>query len=299
MRLFANTQELRTALLGVITDAQQPKPSRQALAAQLESIADKLGAGKPRKRKPALKPVTPRQVTNVGVEERKALEYVKFSLQDALEDIKREVELIHDNLEDLKADAKEDERELSKEELDAVWWEKSKYFGETLLDHLKKGLDSLAMRLEDHAPVTQEKELADAVQGFVKKLPKDAGDWPEGKGQKLFDDVHKAIAAAATKVPVALTKPSELAALRTVLENIAEVVKLISGKSIAVPKIPNALDPEDPRQLGFGFSASRRIASPHGLKVELDAIWRLASAQHPSRAELAEALYATASAVRR
>lgn len=295
MALFANTREFKVALLGVIRQTNQPRVSRRVLAAELESIADKLGAGKPRKKKPALKPVvTPRQVTNVGQEERKALEYVKFSLQDALQDLKREVEMIHDNVEDIEADAKEDEREPSKEDLDAAWWEKSKYFGDTLLDNFRKGLETLASRLEDHAPITQEKELADAVQGFVKKLPKDPGDWPEGKGQKLFDEIHKAIAAAAAKVPVALTKPSELAALRTVLENIAEAVKLFSGKSIPVPKIPNALDPEDPRQLGFGFTAS----SPLQARAWLDYIWKMASEPHPSRAELAEALYATASAIR-
>jgi hypothetical protein len=147
-----------------------------------------------------------------------------------------------------------DEREVTKEEVEEKW-NPPNSFADTINDFFKKGLEHLVSRLEDHAPITQEVELFKAVQAFLNKLPKDAGEWPEGKGEKLFKDVESAITEAVVKIPTGLSKPSELGKLRQTLEAIADAMKLMTGKSIQVPKIPNALDPADPRQLGFGFTA--------------------------------------------
>lgn len=155
----------------------------------------------------------------------------------------------------------------------------------------------MAKVLEDNAPITQEEDLARAVRDFSKRIPHD-GTWPKDGDAKLFDDVAKALAEAQALVPKHLSKPSELGALRKTFDAIAKAIKLMTGKAIQVPKIPNALEENDPRQLGFGFSASTRIASPAHAKERLDAIWRLASQGHPRRQELAEALYATAQALR-
>lgn len=299
MTLFANTRDFKAALKDAILHASQPAPSRRALASQLEVIADKLGA-KPRKRAPskgkAPVPVRPRELVNVAQGEARALEYFGFQLDEALRDLHREQDNIKDALDMLYEDAKEDGKEVSKEDVEERW-NSPNTFADTIAQNLKNGLDMLVSRLEDHAPITQEFELFEAVQAFLKKFPKDAGNWPEGKGEKLFKDVEKVITNAKTKMPTALTKPSDLGRLRQVLESIAEAMKLMTGKSFPVPKIPNALEAEDPRQLGFGFTASERVASPADLKERLHAVWRLASQGHPSRQELAEALYATARAV--
>jgi hypothetical protein len=301
MTLFANTRDFRAALRDAILHASQTAPSRHALASQLEVIADKLGA-KPRTRKKAPAkgapaPVRPRELVNIAQGEARALEYFGIQLDEALRDLRREQDYVKDALDMLYQDAKDDEREVTKEEIETRW-NASRGFADTIAENIKNGLDMLVSRLEDHAPITQEVELFEAVQAFFKKFPKDAGNWPEGKGEKLFKEVEEAITHAKTKMPSGLTKPSDLGRLREVLESIAEAMKLMTGKSFQVPKIPNALAPEDPRQLGFGFTASQRVASPADLKDRLEAIWRLASQRHPSRQELAEALYATAQAVR-
>ena len=300
MVVFANTREFKTALLDAIVHARQPQPSRVALAAQLEVIADKLGA-KPRKKAPPKAPATPpptRQVlVNVAQGEARALEYFGFQLADALDDLRREKDYIKDSIDRLYDDAKHDEREVTEEEVTEKW-NASNTFADTISEYIKQGLDMLVSRLEDHSPITQEVELFEAVRSFLKKFPKDAGDWPQGEGEQLFKDVEKALTTAKNKMPSALTKPSDLGRLREVLESLAEAMKLMTGKTLQVPKIPNALEPENPRQMGFGFTASRRIASPSDLRGQLDAIWRRASERHPSRQELAEALYSTASALR-
>lgn len=295
MQRFADTREFQVSLLQVIRNASQPNPSRFVLAEQLESMAKRLGAGKPRKKKqpvPAPAPV----IKNIGQEEAKRLESLMFQISDSLSDVKREIGYVGDAIETLQSDAKMDERTLTNDEIQEAWYP-DKYFASQILDPLRKGVDYLADMLEDHTRITHEDDLARAVRDFVKSLPKE-GTWPKGKGEKHFHDVIQALETAHSKVPSGLTKSSDLGKLRQCFEAIADVVKLVSGKSVSVPKIPNALDDEDPRQLGFGFAASRRVANATELVQRLDEIWRLASEEHPSRRELAAALYTTAQALR-
>jgi hypothetical protein len=312
MRIFANAQDFQTALAGVIRQASRPNPSRHALAAELDAVAQKLGAGKAkapkapkapasrsRKKKPAEEPrVWGRQeLVNIAHQEADKLSYLKMTLEGSAFDVKKEMEYIQEGIAIRKDEAKLDDKELPKADIDEMWAADG-YFAGRVLDAIIKAVDYLAGMLEEHERITQETELAKAVRDFQKKIP-DGGSWPEGKGEKHFNDVIKAFNSAAAKVPTGLSKPSELTKLRDAFEGIADVVKLMTGKSISVPKIPKALDPEDPRQLGFGFSASARIADAEQLKDALYVVYRMASVPNPSRAHLAEASIAIAGALRR
>ena len=57
--------------------------------------------------------------------------------------------------------------------------------------------------------------------------------------------------------PLSLPGPGSLAKLQKCFDEIALGANLLfDEKSIKAPKIPKALEPDDPRQLGFGFTAS-------------------------------------------
>lgn len=312
MQVFANAQDFHAALSKVIERASQPNPSRQALAAELDGIGEKLGVSKAkapkapkapgsrsRKKKPAEEPrVWGRQVlVNIAAKEADKLDYLKTTLEGAVYDVKKEVKEIRLGIERLEDDAKMDEKELSKADIEEKWVADN-YFAGRVLDSIITAVDYLGDTLEENERITQETELAEAVRDFQKKIP-DEGTWPTGKGEKHFDEVIKALNAAASKVPTALSKPSELTKLRETFEAIADVAKLMTGKSVSIPKIPKALDPEDPRQLGFGFSASARIADAGQLKDALHVIERMALRPQPSRAQLAEAVSAVSAALRR
>lgn len=289
MRPFADTREFKAALLDVIRQASQPRVSRHVLAGQLETLAGKLGvAKKPRKKKPAAPPPPPQVLRNIGAEEAKVLGWLEGGLDSALHDVKRE----KDYAADAAADLKREEEVTGEKADDKNPWDPGKFFVGQVTKYLSDNVEWLARTLEEHAPVTQEDELARAVRDFFKKIPLE-GTWPKDGDAKLFDDVAKALGEAKALVPKHLTKPSELGGLRKTFEAIARAIKLMTGKTIQVPKIPNALEDADPRQLGFGFTAS----SPMQARLCLSYIWKMAHAQHPSRAELAEALYATARAV--
>jgi hypothetical protein len=305
---IANTRDFQVALLQVIRHANQPHPSRGAIAERLESLGERLGARKApakepkapgsrlRKKKDA-PPIGRQVLVNIAQKEAQQLDYLKMTLAGAVSEVKKEVKEIREGIERLQEDAKLDDKELSKADVDEKW-AANDYFSGMLLDSIINAVDFLAGTLEDHENITQETELAKAVRDFQKKIP-DEGTWPKGKGEKQFNEVIKALSSAAAMVPTGLSKPSELTKLREVFEGIADIAKLMTGKSVSVPKIPKALDPEDPRQLGFGFSASsRRIASTAELKGQLDAIWQASSEPHPSRQALGAALFNIASSLR-
>ncbi len=318
MQVFANAHDFQTALSQVIQRASRPNPSRHALAADLEAIAVKLGVSKAktpkapkaprapkapgsrsRKTKPAEEPrVWGRQVlVNLAAEEADKLDYLKMTLEGSVSDVKKEVQYIREGIETLQDEAKADDKELSKAEIDEKWVA-DKYFAGRVLDAIIKAVDYLADTLEGHEHITQETEIAKAVRDFQEKIP-DEGNWPEGKGEKHFDAVIKALNTAASKVPTALNKPSELTKLRDTFSAIADIAKLMTGKSVSVPNIPKALDPEDPRQMGFGFAASVRIANADQLKDALYVIERMALRPQPSRVQLAQAVSAVSAALRR
>jgi len=309
MQRFANTRDFQVALLQVIRQANEPRPSRHVIAGQLESLAEKLGATRkkspgtrrrsPKTEVPTLSPVQQRALVNVGKEEERALEHLGFLLSDALADIKSEVRAIEDSIDRLKDDAKMDGIVPDGDRLDAAWWENTRWLAGQIIDVFSRGVEHLAEQLESRVHLTQEHDLAKAVKDFSHRIPKKyGGDWPEGKGEKLFQDVQKAITTAIAKVPAGLSKASDLAKLRDTFEAIAEAIKLMTGTSITVPKIPNAPDPDDPRQLGFGFAASRRIANTQELRARLDVVWQTASRASPSRQVLGQALFAVADRLR-
>lgn len=306
MQLFASTRDFQVALLQVIRHAGQPNPSRHRIAERLEVLAEKLGAQKPaqpktpgsrpRKKKPEPTPVGRQVLVNIAQKEADRLNFLKIMLEGAASDVKSEMKHIRRRIDTIEVDAELDGNELAKADVEAKW-EPSRFFAGQILDPIIKAVDHLADTLEDHQHLTQETDLAEAVRDFKNKIP-DEGNWPKGKGEEHFNEVIKAFSSAATRVPTGLSKTSELTKLRETFDLITDVVKLMTGKSIAVPKIPKAVDPEDPRQLGFGFSASRRIANSQDLTVQLDAIWQASTHPRPSRLALGAALFNVADRLR-
>jgi hypothetical protein len=254
MTLFANTREFKAALRDAILHASQPAPSRRELATQLEVIAGKLGARK--KKTPAAAPPPARVLHNIGAEEEKVLGWLEGGLDSALGDVKREKSYAADAV------------EFAEEGKNP--WDPGKFFVGQITKPLYENVEWVAKVLEENARITQEDDLARAVRDFSKRIPRD-GTWPKDGDAKLFDDVAKALAEAQALVPKHLSKPSELGNLRKTFEAIAK------GKAIQAPKIPNALEEDDPRQLGFGFTASR----PQQARVWLDYIWKMASRAAP------------------
>lgn len=299
---FANTRDFKVALSGVIRHAGQPNPSRYTLAAEIESLAEKLGAVKApgsrsRKKKPDAAPPVQRQVlVNIAQKEADRLSFLKIMLDGAVSDLKREVQDIRQGLDTFEVEAEDNGEPLDKAKIEAKW-SPGEFFAGQILDPIIKAVDYLADTLEEHESITQETDLTQAVRAFKKKIP-DEGKWPKGKGEEHFTDVIKAFNSAASKVPTGLTKASDLGKLRQTFEFIVDAIKLMTGKSIQVPKIPKALEPDDPRQLGFGFTASR-IANTDDLKTRLASIWQTASEDHPSRHSLGDALLAVAHGLRR
>jgi hypothetical protein len=282
----ANSRDLQRALTTIIRATHQPRPSRAVIARQL----DRLAAATRTKKAPTKKTPTKPEVVNVSAREGAALKYLRRQVEESITEVKSMITQIRDAVETLEDNAKGEEVELSRAELDAPWDEPGKYFASYLLDPIKEGIGNLASELESNLHITREDDLAKAVMEFAKKLPKE-GDWPAGKGSKHFTDVQAQLTRISEKIPEQLIKPSELGKLRECFEAVAKAVKMICGTSVAVPSIPKAPDPENPRQMGFEFTASRaRVASPADLRRRLERIMIRASWPNPSREVLAKAL---------
>jgi len=125
-----------------------------------------------------------------------------------------------------------------------------------IYNSLHKSLDYLADTLDINEQVTRETELTKAVKDFAKlfdseKSPKDD---PEAISEALglFHRVE-------SDLPDSLTSPSKLGKFRDCCKLMADAINVLSKNNLKAPKIPKALEEENPLQLGFGFTARHYV----------------------------------------
>lgn len=221
---------------------------QDALIIQRVAAAAKRKA--PAKKAPSKKEVSKPELVNVGKKESDALDILRNSVGDAISDLKKEMDYVKEKISDFVEDRRDDENpekpsdEMSYPTGDAVSIPQGDLF---------KGVDHLGDVLELNERITKEFDLTKAVQAFAKQLDidKDPREDP-----KAMDKALGLLEKAEKAVPKTLTSPGTLGKLRECFEFMAQAINTLSKNSIKVPAIPNAIEPEDPRQLGFGFSAS-------------------------------------------
>lgn len=286
--MIKNAIELRANLKDLQRQALQQKPSRVALAQSLENLAAEVWSA-PRKRAPKKppKPVPPRELANVGKLEQEGLEHFRKYIGFAIDGLANEIKKIEKRTAENIADeySPEDARKAAEDRIDV----------DEIGGDLASGLDRLALNLSTAAEVTYEEDLAEAVEAFRADV-KESDDWVEDA--KVLEPALATLEKAQKVLPTQLTGPGALRKLQECFDFIAEACNKLYKKRISAPKIPRALDPEDPRQLGFGFSASlARIRNPRELHAALEAIHALALQPYPSRRAVAIRLARVASAL--
>jgi hypothetical protein len=107
----------------------------------------------------------------------------------------------------------------------------------------------------------------------------------------------KKLTQALAKVPEAITGPGSLRNLQECFDLIAQVISTIGDTKVNAPKVPKALNPENPEQLGFNFTAC--IQNSKQLQKALNIVHDLASQSNPSRVVLATYLHQIADSLER
>jgi hypothetical protein len=232
-----------------------------------------LAAKRPSKKSPKNAPKAPAraELVNVAKEEAQGLARIGVGIERGLERLNEEWKGIKENI---RID-KEDDGEFKSLQKPEEYWEFPSYLAEDILDQIEDEVEYLAMKLESVEAITREEDLTQAVKSFDRALKQAIKGAPsknlEGKDDTLFVEVSKLLNKARDQVPGQLSKPSELTKLRDCFETISALSKRLLGSSVAVPKIPNALDPEDPRQLGFSFKAFRDAVAVRNITARFKA----------------------------
>jgi hypothetical protein len=210
------------------------------------------------------KPVILDVVKREGV----ALNYLRENIISAIGTLENGVELAEDYIKLLEKERKQDKAEAEakgqKLPVSDSDFEKSletKRYTDlsTVYDvysSLHKGFDYLADTLEINEQVTRETELTKIVKDFSKLLDreKDPKEDPKAASEAIgFLSQVKA------DLPDRLTSPSTLGKFRDCCKLVVDAINAISKNNLKAPKIPNALDEENPLQLGFGFTARHYV----------------------------------------
>ena len=265
--IYENTRDYKIPddLFDLSADvAEQWEKSNKKAAKSNPESAPKKKRTKGKKRPP----VTPREVVNISQTEERALQYLKDNLYYALGNLETNRKEVEERKEQQERDRKQDLAEskrsgvppLVTDEQFKKKMEELEYPDGSLVDDMYnfiyKGLDHLATILESNEWVTREGDLTQAVKGFAKLFYTDK---PVRKEPKALSEATGALYRAHAAVPTSLSSPSTLGKLRECFELLAEATNTVSMNNLKAPKIPNALDAEDPRQLGFGFAARHYV----------------------------------------
>lgn len=291
--MIKNAIEFQSAILGLQRQASQPNPSRAVLANSLERLASEVWAAAPKKvpgkrapKKKAPKELPPPVIRNIGEEERKGLKGLSERLDSAIKLLDREYA---DYAKRVKDDV-EDGYKKKEAEASAI-----KYVSVVeVTGEIAQGLSSLVGPVMKNEDATEEHELAEVLEKFRDAVERNRDEWVEDAD--AFEKAKALLTKAQDSVPEALTGPGALAKLQKCLDFIAKAISTYSMDDVKAPKIPNALDPEDPRQLGFGFTASV-IKNADDFQLALDMIYGMACEPNPSRQVLADQLLRVASAL--
>jgi hypothetical protein len=226
--------------------------SSDSLASKV-ALRTKLAAPRKKKAPPSKDMPTKREILNVGKIEADGLSKLEIYLGAALDDLAK----IEKDIDDRVKGYAEDEEVSVKDVPEKVYYPKD--ISEVIKD-LERGARALSDSLQKVVDVTLEQDLADAVEGFARSLYADTLDDP--KEDK--DSVAKSkslLTKALGLVPNAITGPGALRNLQKCFELMTQVANTLSESSVKAPKIPNALEDEDPRQLGFDFAASTKTGT--------------------------------------
>jgi len=190
--------------------------------------------------------------------EQRGLERLRNALGDARGDLLNELKSVSRRQDDREQDAKQDGRTIQPEELAEVWEDYITWLPDIPLENIRKGLDSLGDALEETARVLKDDTLEKAVRAFYKKIPEDAELHAKARNSDAMDKVLSHLEKAQKTVPDKLSGPGTYARLRDSFDEIAEAVKILTGRAVQVPDIKGAVDRVDPRQLSM-FTASRVV----------------------------------------
>jgi predicted component of type VI protein secretion system len=230
-----------------------------------------------KKRTPAKKnPPSKPEVLDVVQREGRALQYLKDNLAYAVKNLADEQDRINELVDTLESERKEDKlrAETSGQPLlvNDAQFEKElnskKCAGISIVyetyDFIYKGLDHLADTLDTNEQITRETELTKVVKDFAKlfNTEKDPKEDP-----KALSEATGALWTAQKNLPTSLTSPSTLGRFRDCCGLMADAINALSKNNIKAPKVPNAMDEEDPRQLGFGFTARHYVRLAMGVEA--------------------------------
>ena len=117
-----------------------------------------------------------------------------------------------------------------------------------LISLIHKSLDAFADTLAKTSKVTQERALCKAVKEFAEELDV-RGIYTGTAVYPKYLEAQKLLEEATQKVPTKLLSIGDFTSLARVFGLIVKAFDtLVPGIDLRVPKIPNALDEEDPRQ---------------------------------------------------
>ena len=201
------------------------------------------------KRKTPAKAPAKHEVINAGKLEAEGLETLKLYLGYVLDTFKQ----IEKGTAERVTSYMVDENVAEKDVPEKYYYPDPGYV-EEVGDTLEKGIRYLLEKLQKAEEVTQETALTEAVETFWKQFNHYVDVREDTKSvEKAKPHFEKARELA----PLSLPGPGSLAKLQKCFDEIALGANLLfDEKSIKAPKIPKALEPDDPRQLGFGFTAS-------------------------------------------
>lgn len=211
-----------------------------------------------------LKPVILDVVKREGV----ALNYLRESIISAIGTLESAIESTEDYIKLLEREHKQDKDEAAARgqnlPVSDADFEKSletKRYADlsTVYDvynSLYKGFDYLADTLEINEQVTREADLTKVVRDFSKLLDKEKDPKEDPKAAR---EAIGLLSQAKADLPDRLTSPSTLGKFRDCCKLVADAINAISKNNLKAPKIPNALDEENPMQLGFEFTARHYI----------------------------------------
>ena len=209
-----------------------------------------------KRRVPTKKAPLEREVINAGKEEAEGLALFKTYLGYALDAFK----LIEKHTQERVHGYMVDEGVAEKDVPEKYYWPDADYSQE-VCKAISKGLDQLTVKLMRAQDVTKETALTDAVEEFFKQIEVYADPRED---TKAVEKAKPHFVEAEKLVPAAFTGPGSLAKLQKCFNEIALGMNaLLDGSNIKAPKIPKALEPVDPRQMSFGFTAATvaRLAS--------------------------------------
>ena len=221
-----------------------------------------------RKRAPAKKPPSKPEVLDIVMREGRALQYLKDNLGYALRALDNEKERIEELVKLTERERRGDKEraELSGQSLPVTDAQFEKELEAKkcadlstvyeIYEFIYKGLDHLADTLKVNEQVTRETDLTEVVKDFsmlfyTEKDPR--------KDPKAISKASRALYRAHADLPTSLTSPSTLGKFRDCCGLMADAINFLSMSNLKAPKIPNAMDEEDPRQLGFGFTARHYV----------------------------------------